>query len=137
MNAVRRQLPKLRTICTEATETVTKRPRNRRKNLAEVASYLPERGLGAKFTRLMWIRNGYENSFWTVTCIKEKNKGRLGYYGKLTWKGVQEGRERPVQTAQKRGWRFILDENENEHGSVTKSTTKRADETDSKPSGEP
>lgn len=62
-----------------------------------------------KFTRLMWLRNGYEESYWTITKVVEKNKGRLRYYGRLTWKGSEDARERPVRTGQKRGWRYILE----------------------------
>lgn len=62
-----------------------------------------------KFTRLLWLRNGYENSYWTVTRVEEKNKGRLRYYGKKTWNGVEDPIERPVRTGQKRGWRYILE----------------------------
>ena len=91
-------------------EAATKPKRYKRKNLAEVAAYLPENGLGAKFTRLMWIRNGYENSYWTITRIKENPAGLLRYYGRLTWRGVETGRVRRVNTQCKRGWRFIREE---------------------------
>lgn len=95
--------------CATAAEEGAKRPRYKRKTLPEVASYLPERGVGARFVRLMWIRNGYENSWWTVTrVVDRKSGGRVRYYGRLTWKGV-ENAERPVNAMQKRGWRFLVD----------------------------
>lgn len=105
-----RRSSQLRRFCTDAVQETVKKKRLRPKTIQEVGSYLPERGLGAKFTRLLWIRNGYENSYWTITKIEEKNKGRIRYYGKRTWKGVEDPRERPVLTGQKRGWRFILDD---------------------------
>lgn len=108
MSAILRRCTQLRRFCTEVAEEQVKK-RYRRKNIAEVASYLPDRGVGVKFTRLLWLRNGYENSYWTITRVEEKNKGRLRYYGKRTWKGVEDPRERPVRTGQKRGWRYILE----------------------------
>ena len=93
-----------------ATDAATKPRRYKRKNLAEVAAYLPENGLGAKFTRLLWIRNGYEGSYWTITKIRETEAGKTRFYGRLTWRGVDTGRERRVNTQNKRGWRFIREE---------------------------
>lgn len=89
---------------TEAKEAATPVKQENLKNISEVARELPNGGVGQKFTRLLWIRNGYENSYWTVSKVVEKNKGRLRYYGRKTWKGVEEDRERPVITGQKRGW---------------------------------
>lgn len=108
LRTIWRRFPCVRSFCSEAAEPGAKK-RYRPKNLLEVASYLPERGLGAKFTRLMWIRNGYKYSYWTISKVLEKSKGRLRYYGRLTWKGVEDPRERPVRTWQKRGWRYVLE----------------------------
>lgn len=86
-----------------------KKPRYKRKNLAEVAAYLPENGLGGKFTRLLWIRNGYEQSHWTITRIKLNPRGEPRFYGRLTWKGVDATYNRRVNSQCNRGWRFIRD----------------------------
>lgn len=87
-----------------------------------MGSYLPDRGVGMKFTRLLWLRNGYESSYWTITRVEEKNKGKLRYYGRKTWKGVEDPRERPVQTGQKRGWRYILEGDQRTLNNKTKDT---------------
>ena len=113
-----RRVALTRQMCTAAAEESAKSKKCRRKNLVEVASYLPDKGLGHKFTRLLWLRNGYENSYWTISRVVEKGKGRLRYYGKLTWRGAEEPRERKVSTWQKRGWRYILDGDRNHLGSI-------------------
>lgn len=82
----------------------------RRKTLAEVAAYLPEDGVGARFTRLMWLRNGYENSWWTITKVTRDGRGAPCFHGRLTWRGAEPGSEKVVNTQQKPGWRFILDD---------------------------
>lgn len=105
---LRRYLP-IRRFCAQAAEIQVSPKRDRPKNIAEVGSYLPDGGVGMKFTRILWLRNGYDESYWTITKILKKNKGRLRYYGRLTWKGVEDPRERPVRTGQKRGWRYILE----------------------------
>ena len=105
--SISRNFLSLRRFCTEAAEEAAKKPRNKQKNLVEVGTYLPDRGLGWKFTRNLWIRNGIEDSYWTITKILEKNKGRIRYYGRLTWKGKEIPRETKVKTWHKRGWRFI------------------------------
>lgn len=109
MNALFRRCAPLRRLCTEAAEVSPKPNRCKQKTIAEVGSYLPDRGVGMKFTRLLWLRNGYEQSYWTVTKVVEKNKGKLRYYGRITWKGVEDPQERPVRTGQKKGWRYILE----------------------------
>lgn len=106
---MRRGFLQARRLCTEAAEEVQKKPRYRPKNIVEVGSFLPEKGVGMKFTRNLWIRNGYEHSYWTITKVLEKNKGKLRYYGRLTWKGVESPAERKVRTQMKRGWRYILE----------------------------
>ena len=84
----------------------------RGKNLFELADLLPERGLGVRFVRDLWIRNKYENSYWTITKIRESvvEDGWPRYYGKKTWKGV-EGNEMRVKSGFKRGWEFLQKEN--------------------------
>lgn len=119
MSALLRRCGQLRRFCSEVAEEQVKK-RSKRKNIAEVGSYLPDRGVGMKFTRLLWLRNGYENSYWTITRVEEKNKGRLRYYGRLTWKGVEESIERPVRTGQKRGWRYILEGDQRSLNNKTK-----------------
>lgn len=104
-----RSLVLFRSLCTEVAEEAPKKIRSKQKNLVEVGSCLPERGLGWKFTRNLWIRNGYEESYWTISKIVEKSKGRIRYYGRLTWKGKEDQRETNVKTWQKRGWRFIAE----------------------------
>lgn len=123
MSVFFRALSRARAFCSEAAKEVAKRKRCKRKNIQEIGSYLPERGVGIKFTRLLWLRNGYENSYWTISKVMEKNKGRLRYYGRLTWKGVEDPRERPVKTGQKRGWRYILEgDQKNIYGNARKPT---------------
>lgn len=109
MNTFLRSCSQIRRFCAEAARVHFKPRRKGKKNIAEVGSYLPNGGVGMKFTRVMWIRNGYKDSYWTITKILEKNKGRLRYYGRLTWKGKEDPRERPVRTGQKRGWRYVLE----------------------------
>lgn len=109
MSTLFRGLATARRFCTEAAETIVKRKPCRRKTIQEIGSYLPGKGVGIKVTRLLWLRNGYENSYWTISKVMEKNKGRLRYYGRLTWKGVEDPREKPVRTGQKKGWRYLLE----------------------------
>jgi hypothetical protein len=40
------------------------------KNLFELAALMPTRGVGTRFVRKSWTRNGYEDTHWTVKRIK-------------------------------------------------------------------
>lgn len=64
-------------------------------------------GLGLRFTRSFWRRYP-EPSYWTITRVKPAQlPGRQPKaWGVLTWRGVEEGRERRVACAFKRQWRL-------------------------------
>jgi len=96
----------------------------RRKTLAEVAAYLPDDGVGARFTRLMWLRNRYDASFWTVTKVTRDRRGKQHFHGKLTWLGEEKGAEKLVNTQDKAGWRFIRDDT---NININSSTTRAAE----------
>lgn len=42
----------------------------RGKNLFELAALLPNGGVGTRFVRKSWLRNGYEDSHWTIARIR-------------------------------------------------------------------
>lgn len=42
----------------------------RGRNLFELAALLPKGGLGVRFVRKSWLRNGYDDSHWTVERIR-------------------------------------------------------------------
>lgn len=93
----------------QAAEDAPKK-RYKRKTLAEVAAYLPENGMGARFTRLMWLRNGYDESYWTITRVDKREDGKMRFYGRLTFRGEEKPYDTRVKPANKRDWRFIRDE---------------------------
>mmetsp|Transcript_4136 Transcript_4136/g.7956 ORF Transcript_4136/g.7956 Transcript_4136/m.7956 type:complete len:155 (+) Transcript_4136:132-596(+) len=76
-------------------------------------------GVGSlRVARGMWIRNGYQDSFWVTTRVipglrpggrRVKDK----VYGVLTWKGKQDPVERRIKTVCKRDWRLAPTSTEN------------------------
>eukprot|EP00302_Diacronema_sp_CCMP2436_P016399 CAMPEP_0179877364 /NCGR_PEP_ID=MMETSP0982-20121206/24755_1 /TAXON_ID=483367 /ORGANISM="non described non described, Strain CCMP 2436" /LENGTH=217 /DNA_ID=CAMNT_0021769967 /DNA_START=137 /DNA_END=789 /DNA_ORIENTATION=+ len=78
------------------------------KNLFDLASLMPNRGIGTRFVRKSWDRNGYEDSHWTVTRIRFKPDGCHGKaWGKLTWRGAEPTWEKEVRSPLKREWRCL------------------------------
>jgi hypothetical protein len=77
--------------------------------LFEVARKLPNYGYGQRFTRKTWIRNGHgDDSFWMLTRIIARKEGtRLKAYGRFTWRGVTEEKEREIRGAHKREWKLF------------------------------
>jgi hypothetical protein len=76
------------------------------RKLFEVARTQPNYGYGQRYTRKTWIRNGHGNdSFWTLTRIVARKQGtRLKAYGRFTWRGITEEKEREIRGAHKREW---------------------------------
>lgn len=76
------------------------------KKLFDVARTQLNYGYGQRYTRKMWIRNGHgEDSFWTLTRIIVRKQGaRLKAYGRFTWRGVTDEKEREIRGAHKREW---------------------------------
>ncbi|KAJ1632724.1 hypothetical protein T492DRAFT_986260 [Pavlovales sp. CCMP2436] len=69
---------------------------------------MPNRGIGTRFVRKSWDRNGYEDSHWTVTRIRFKPDGCHGKaWGKLTWRGAEPTWEKEVRSPLKREWRCL------------------------------
>lgn len=92
-------------------------PKEPQRNLFELASELPNYGVGAKVYRSSWAANGYEPSdyHWTVTKVVLKDKGvdkqlkRGDAWGVLRWKGVLEDRVRRIRTPLKKEWCHLFE----------------------------
>ncbi|KAG8464316.1 hypothetical protein KFE25_003379 [Diacronema lutheri] len=80
----------------------------RGRNLFELAALLPKGGLGVRFVRKSWLRNGYDDSHWTVERIRFEPDGRHGdAWGTFTFKGEVKKAMGRVRGAQKRDWRYV------------------------------
>jgi small subunit ribosomal protein S34 len=92
-------------------------PKEPKRNLFEVASELPNYGMGAKLYRSSWAAKGYEPSdyHWTVTKVVLKDKGvdkqlkRGDAWGVLRWKGVLEDKVRRIRTPLKKEWCHLFE----------------------------
>lgn len=96
----------------EAPAAEQAKKRTKPKTLAEVAEQTSENGLGSRFTRLLWDRNGYDGSYWTINRVRKRDDGKICFYGRLTFRGREEPFDRRVKPANKRGWRFFGDESD-------------------------
>ena len=89
-----------------------------RRNLYELASGLPNYGLGAKVYRSSWASKGYAPSdyHWIVTKIMLKDKGlekqlkRGAAWGILRWKGILEEKPRRIPTGLKKEWCHLFEQ---------------------------
>lgn len=76
------------------------------RNFFQVVRTLPAYGIGSRLFRRTWERNNYEETYWTVTRLQTSPNGkRVKAYGRLTWRGVEEPREREIRCAFKREWK--------------------------------
>mmetsp|Transcript_657 Transcript_657/g.1728 ORF Transcript_657/g.1728 Transcript_657/m.1728 type:complete len:102 (+) Transcript_657:107-412(+) len=77
-------------------------------NLFQLAFAMENFGVGVRFKRNTWRGN---DCFWTITKMQRISQKPGDYrgvaYGKKTWKGIQDDREREITRAERRGWRYI------------------------------
>ena len=61
-------LPGVRAL---STLEIQPKPTTRRgRNLFEVAAMMPLRGVGQRFVRKSWLKNNYEDTYWTLKSIR-------------------------------------------------------------------
>ena len=81
-----------------------------RPNLYELASTLPNGGLGSTFAKRAWMTlpERYGETFWRLTRVRTRPSGRSGEaYGVLTWKGRDRGVEERINGSMKPIWSVL------------------------------
>ncbi|KAI8591045.1 hypothetical protein BDZ88DRAFT_413210 [Geranomyces variabilis] len=79
-----------------------------RRNLIELVAHAPHRGLGLRVLPTVWHLKGWTDSFYTVTDVRltgDLAHGRV--LGRLTWKGVEEEKEKEIGNAFKHNWHLF------------------------------
>ncbi|KAL5636964.1 hypothetical protein ACGC1H_000814 [Rhizoctonia solani] len=83
---------------------------NDSKSLFALLSRLPNDGVGQRVTQSRWGAKGIENSYYTVTRVRLRAKGKTGdAYGAFTWKGklLSNGKEQKIRGGHKYAWKHI------------------------------
>ena len=81
-----------------------------RPNLYELASTLPNGGVGSTFAKRAWttLPERYGETFWRLTRVRTRPSGRSGEaYGVLTWKGRDRGVEERINGSMKPIWSIL------------------------------